>query len=406
MLRFIGTEGSGSGRARVRPSSMRREESEKNGTLACIFGTLPPLRGISAHFEALVRALSSIAPIEIAVFSRIYPEGLFSGSSTVVDSQEETNLAINACEVDAFAPMSFVRTLRRIRAGIFHFHWWNPLLSPSIVSLLILTRIRRRKAILTLHNLRANEFPTLDSIFLTIAMKLAHAIIVHDEAGLRGLENRFHGLVRVIRPGTLGSPLRSREEARQELGIDDNVKTVLFFGNIRRYKGLDVLLRAFRRLKARQDVLLIVAGDCWEDWRTRYQGMVEEMGPRARIFLGYQPSSTVDVLFSAADVVVLPYLRFSAQSGVGTLALEYGCPLVVTNVGGLPELAEDPRSVCIPGDPDSLAETLEHILDDPELLEELRESSAKTALKFSWKATAEAHLKLYQEVTSSKPVQY
>ncbi len=385
---------------------MRKEESERTGTLACVFGTLPPLRGISGHFEALVRALSSVAPIETAVFSRIYPAGLFPGSGTVVDSQEETNLALNSYEVDAFAPTSLVRTLRRIRAGILHFHWWSPLLSPSIVSLLILTRIRGRKAILTLHNLRANTFPTLDSIFLTVAMKLAHAIVVHDEAGLRGLENRFLGLIRVIRPGTLGNPLRNREEARQELGIDDGVKAVLFFGNIRRYKGLDILLRAFRQLKDRQDVLLIVAGDCWEDWRTRYQGMVEELGPRARIFLGYQPSSMVDLLFSSADIVVLPYLRFSAQSGVGTLALGYGCPLVVTNVGGLPELAEDPRSVCIPGDPDSLAETLEHILDDPELLEELRESSARTAVKFSWKATAEAHLKLYQEVSSSKAVQY
>ena len=103
----------------------------------------------------------------------------------------------------------------------------------------------------------------------------------------------------------------------------------------------------------------------------------------------------VEAFFVASDVVVLPYTHFDAQSGVGTLALSFGKPLVVTAVGGLPELAGDARAVVPPNDPEALAQAIKAVLEDAELRARLQEGSRKRARLFAWDNVAARTREVY-----------
>ncbi len=368
--------------------------------IASLFGTLPPLRGISTYFVALAKALARKAPVEIVAFDQVAPGILYPGASARVGWTEDVQINARVRRTNPFNPLFWYRTIRDTASRILHFQWWNPFLSPAIVAMTILGRIRGHTIVLTLHNLRANEFGAWDSILLRVALGLAHAVIVHHEEGLKDVGPR-HTLTRFIRPGTLGNPKLRRDDARARLRIGDGIKVVLFFGNIRPYKGLDVLLSALGRLDNRDDVNLIVAGDSWGRWEEPYGTLVKSLGPKVRMFVGYHPPDFVDRLFSAADIVVLPYRRFSAQSAVGLMALRYGCPMLVTSVGGLPDLVQDQRAICPPGDVRRLVRNLKRVLDDPTLLAKLREDSRTRAAVFDWGQAADAYLQVYRELVPS-----
>jgi glycosyltransferase involved in cell wall biosynthesis len=160
----------------------------------------------------------------------------------------------------------------------------------------------------------------------------------------------------------------------------------LFFGHIRPYKGLDVLLRAFRLVSGVvEDAVLIMAGVPWADSEPPDR-LIRDLGLEARVLTSFRfiPEGEVEAFFAASDVVVLPYTRFDAQSGAGTLALSFGKPLVVTAVGGLPELAGDARAVVPPNDPEALAQAIRAVLEDAELRARLQEESKKRARLFGW----------------------
>ncbi len=368
--------------------------------VASLFGTLPPLRGISQYFNELVKALARRAKIEVVTFDQVAPGILYPGASAQVGWTESVQIDARVRKPSPFNPLCWYRTIRDTASRILHFQWWNPFLSPAIVAMITLGRIRGHAIVLTLHNLSANEFGSWDSILLRLALRLAHAVIVHYEEGLK--EVGSHPTVtRSIRPGTLGHPRVGRDDARARLRIGDGIRVVLFFGNIRPYKGLDVLLRAFGMLDNRDDVRLIVAGDSWGSWEEPYGTLVKRLGPKVRMLVGYHPPDFVDLLFSAADIVVLPYRRFYAQSGVGTMALRYGCPMLVTSVGGLPDLVLDQRAICPPEDVRRLGRNLKRVLDDPTLLAKLRKDSRTRAAVFDWGRAADAHLQVYRELVPS-----
>ncbi len=380
---------------------MNGEKPDKDAEIACIVGTLPPVRGISAYFERLTEALSPVMSIEVAVFEPLYFDNLYPGYSAHVGWADDSDNKSEPRKINALNPLDWIRAVQGLRARLLHLQWWSPMLAPTVITLLLLARLRGKVSVLTLHNIRSHEVPIVDGVLLPFALRLAHAVVVHDDSGLQTIKSRFKGILRCIRPGTLGRTVIGREDARQRLGIDGDIPTVLFFGNIRRYKGLDVLLRAFEELEGIGPILLLIAGDCWEDWQARYEVLVRRLGSKVKVFLGFQPLEKMDLLFSSADVVALPYYQFSGQSGVGTLALRYGCPLVVTDVGGLPELVDNPVCVCTPGDPHSLAEALSSILTDQTLLRDLRRSAVRIGKGFDWGKAAKAHAQLYREVISS-----
>jgi glycosyltransferase involved in cell wall biosynthesis len=192
----------------------------------------------------------------------------------------------------------------------------------------------------------------------------------------------------------------SRPTARTKLGLPANANIVLCFGNIRPYKGVDVLLRAFADV-ARDDpeALLLIGGQPWGDWEP-YAHLIDELGigDRVRTRLEYIPTPEIERYFIAADVVALPYTHFDAQSGVGTRALPFGRPLVVTNTGGLPDLVLDDEAVVPAGDAAALARALTRVLADKELRDRLAVDSLALAASLGWENIAERTIEIYRSV--------
>jgi glycosyltransferase involved in cell wall biosynthesis len=166
---------------------------------------------------------------------------------------------------------------------------------------------------------------------------------------------------------------------------------VLFFGLVRAYKGLDVLLRAVARARQHLPLTLVVAGEFYQD-RAPYDALVGELGLQdaVRIVDRYIPNEEVEPYFRAADVVVLPYTS-ATQSGIAQIALSFERPVIVTRVGGLPEAVRDGETglVVPPGDPAALAAALLELLR-PDRAAAMAPHLKGEAERFSWDAMAAA----------------
>jgi glycosyltransferase involved in cell wall biosynthesis len=188
-----------------------------------------------------------------------------------------------------------------------------------------------------------------------------------------------------------GSP-QNRASARQELGLPDDAEVALFFGYIREYKGLDVLLEAWPAVqRQRPEARLLIAGDpvqLPEKRRRELAAWAQRLG--AVHHFGYIPFTEVRRYFAAADVLVMPY-RHISQSGVLYLALALDLPVLATRVGAVPEVLEDGESGALvpPESPTELAESLGRLLGDPALRQRLAVGGRRVAREHSWPSIAE-----------------
>jgi glycosyltransferase involved in cell wall biosynthesis len=186
----------------------------------------------------------------------------------------------------------------------------------------------------------------------------------------------------------------TRESARAKLGLDPGAEVAVFFGYVRRYKGLDLLLEAWPLVRARRPVTLLAAGDFYED-PVPYRLQAAAAGEGAvRLMEGYLPDPEVEALFRAADVVVLPY-RSATQSGVTHVAYALGVPVITTNVGGLAETVLPGQSglVVPPGDPAALAAAIVSFFADG-LAPRLRAGVQAMQRTHSWETLAERTVEL------------
>ena len=202
---------------------------------------------------------------------------------------------------------------------------------------------------------------------------------------------RLDGLLRTIEGLEI-----SRTEARRHLNLPENEKLLLFFGFIRKYKGLDLLLEAMARLTGNEDekkIRLLVAGEFYEDEKG-YQRRIEELGIGGRLILrtDFIPDSEVRYFLCAADAVVQPY-RNATQSGVTPLAYHFERPMIVTNVGGLPALVPHEKvGLVVPPTPEGLADGIRRFyqLGEDYFIPHLRSEKEK----YSWKKLVETLLGL------------
>jgi glycosyltransferase involved in cell wall biosynthesis len=285
---------------------------------------------------------------------------------------------------------------RRLRPDVIHLHCTNP------ISLLYLRLLRRRGVplVATAHVVTPHERSRLQDAVSRRIHRGRHLIIAHSDFDRKRLLEEFSvdpERVVVIPHGEYGffergGPLPDRETARRSVGLDPQHEVALFFGYIREYKGLDLLLEAWPPVpKARPAARLVVAGDPVRLNPARRR----ELAVRA-VDLGavhrfeYIPFSEVPRYFRAADVVVMPY-RHVSQSGVLFLALSLGVPVVATRVGGLPEVLQDGQSALLvpPESPAALSEALVRLLGDPGLRERLAEGGRRVADAHSWPSIAE-----------------
>jgi glycosyltransferase involved in cell wall biosynthesis len=230
---------------------------------------------------------------------------------------------------------------------------------------------------------------------------LSDYFVVHTEDNKQKLllNNIPDKSIFVIPLGASNKKIISKIEAKNYFKIDQNHKVILFFGNIRNYKGLDTLLEALGTIN-RNDISLLIGGSLWKNNWDLYESIIKKYNLEKNIIkkLEFIQPSEVGYFFSACDIVVCPYSYFDSQSGVASLALSYKKPLIVTNVGGLPDFVKDSRFIINPNDPLSLRNMILLAIDDNEILRKLEMESAELSEKYSWDNIAERTIEMYKQI--------
>ncbi len=382
-----------------------------HGPHVLVLGSFPPqAQGISGYCGALVEALGQEIPVEALGFSAMYPALLFPGHGGVMDptAAKPTAPLLNLRHGLAwYNPLGWLWHAWRSRAGVFHIQWWSLPLFPVCLTFATLARWRNIPVVVTVHNVHPHE---KSAAFLWASRVLygqADHLIVHSETNRSQLLESYPvdpARVSHVPMGVAGLQTAAMEkgEACGALDIDQERSVLLFFGTIRPYKGLEVLLRALALVRDKHpEVLLVVAGALWEPWEP-YATLIDQLQLEGNVslHLEYIPECEVAGFFGAADLVVLPYTHFDAQSAVGVQALSYGKPLLVTETGGLPDLVSHDARWCVPARSSAaLAEGILAFMEDPEASRiqfEVMRSAAAAAT--SWEAAATEHIKIYQHV--------
>ena len=295
-----------------------------------------------------------------------------------------------------YNPCSWIGAVRQINSqypDMLLVAYWSGLLAPLLYVVRRLTGIRM---VVLLHNFSSHE-----SLFFEPFMQ---RLLAASAEGFLTLSGAVSEQVRAAFPAvplcTLFHPVYEPEgslpsvvHARHELHLDSSSPVLLFFGYVRHYKGLDIMLRAMPAILLREPSLrLVVAGHFYEDV-SFYRQLVDQLGLGGNVDLypGYVSAERSALYFAAADAVVLPY-RSATQSGVVQLAYGYGLPVIVTQVGALPEMVRPGETGWVARDssPEGFAEAVGEFLDSRERLASMRPAIEAFRSDYSWEAFADA----------------
>lgn len=329
-----------------------------------LLGPAHPLRGGIAQYTAsLYGELERRHQVRIFSFRKLYPRLLFPGSSELDRSPSAWRVP-SVRILRPLRPGSWAAAARRVAAwepDLLVFQWWHPFFGPAYASLI--RRFRKRSAAVILF-LCHNVFPhermgsrLLEKMLVRMAFRRVDGFLVQSE-----------GLARQVRELRPAAPVRRVHHPAysfyrrwdSETSRPGEKPRILFFGNIRTYKGLDVLIEAFARVRKELEAELVVAGEFYTDprplkERVRALGLDGEV----RWTGAYVPNREVPALFRRAHVVALPY-RSATQSGIVPLAYQFGVPVIASDVGGLSEVVLDGRTGLLfpAGDSERLASLL------------------------------------------------
>lgn len=339
-----------------------------------IIGPAHPLRGgLASYNERLAKEFQQKDwDTKIFTFSLQYPGFLFPGTTQYSSEPPPAGLSIHVRinSINPFNWLSVGRELRKLAPDIIVVRYWLPFMGPCLGTILrIANKNNHSKVVCIADNIIPHEKRPGDTAFTRYFIKAVDAFITMSEkvlGDLRKIETekpaRFvpHPLY-----DNFGEKI-SKEEAREKLGLSRSDKVLLFFGFIRNYKGLDILLDAMKILKEKSivskdiPVRLLVAGEFYENDKP-YLKQIRENGIDDVIILkkDFIPDSEVKYYLCAADVVVQPY-RSATQSGVTPLAYHFETPMIITNVGGLTAMVPDGK-VGLVAEPNavSIAEKIE-----------------------------------------------
>ncbi|MES2373003.1 MAG: glycosyltransferase [Bacteroidota bacterium] len=364
---------------------------------AIIIGPAWPLRGGLASFdERLARQFTEEGyDTTIYTFSLQYPDFLFPGTTQYSSEPAPVRIKIKKC-INSVNPLNWLvvgNELKKIKPDLVIVRYWLPLMGPCLGTILrIVKKNRFTKVVCIADNVIPHEKRFGDKPFTQYFVKPVDAFITMSEKVRNDLfVFTSKPAQQVVHPlyDNFGEAV-PKEEARKKLSLPANEKIILFFGFIRKYKGLDVLLEAMNDERIRQSgIKLLVAGEFYEK-REEYDTLIEKLGVASQLILrtDFIADSEVRYYLSAADFVIQPY-RNATQSGVTPLAYHFEKPMLVTNVGGLPDLVPDGKvGVVTEPDPVSIATGILKLYENGEhyFLPHLQEEKKK----YSWHKLAAA----------------
>jgi glycosyltransferase involved in cell wall biosynthesis len=343
--------------------SNRVPRTENREPRVAIVGPVYPYRaGIAYCTTRLAQELDA----DVVSFKRQYPRRLYPGGDDIDPTLPRAKADFL---LDILNPLTWLRARKKLREyDVVIYVWW------IWVWAIPYRVMMSRRAILQCHNIGEKEPAAWKRFLANLVLRRADVLVVHAKSEADEAKRRTRAeVVETFLPvHELGREIPSRDEARRRLGLTGNV--ALFFGHIRPFKGLDIALDAWRRLKS--NVTLVVAGEPW--WNASYPPQ-----QNVRFDLRFIPDSEIANYFAAADVVLAPY-RSEAQSGVALTAFHFARPVIATSVGGLPEIIDGRNGILVPPEnPEALARAVDEFFttrDRPAM----ERAAAESARRYSW----------------------
>lgn len=360
-----------------------------------IVGPAHPLRGgLATYNERLARELQQNNKVTLLTFSLQYPNFLFPGQSQFSDDPKPEDLHIDIA-LNSVNPLNWISVglkYKRLKPDVIIFRYWMPFFGPCFGTFARIVKANKHTQILAItDNIIPHERRFFDTPFSKYFLPVLDGAVAMSKKVLQDLRE-FPLRKPVAKTGYHAHPLydnfgamAQRNEACEALGLDPNFRYVLFFGFIRHYKGLDLLLEAMALIpKTLSDVKLLVAGEYYED-EAPYNELIAEKGLADKVILHtkFIPNDDVRLYFSVSDLVAQPY-RNATQSGVSQIAYHFELPMIITNVGGLSELVPHGEAgwVCEPT-PQALAASIVAMYETGRL-ETIHINIKELKKQFSW----------------------
>ncbi|MBP5566605.1 MAG: glycosyltransferase [Bacteroidales bacterium] len=370
-----------------------------------ILSAFHPFRGGIAQFNGnLYLELGKTADVKAFNYSRQYPGFLFPGKTQYVSAGDDSFPMPSEAVLDTANPFNWPGAARKIlrwQPDLLLMRYVMPYFAPSLGC--VARKVRRSgcKVVAIADNIIPHEKHIIDKPFTKYFLGGLDGCVTLCDAVAEDLHRWAPDLPSKV----IFHPLYShfgeklpREEAERTLGLRPGMKNLLFFGLIREYKGLDILLEAFNSLP--EDYQLIIAGECYGPF-DKYQAIIDASPAKDRIhlFRKYIDDSEVKVYFSAADVTVLPY-RSATQSGVSSASYHFEVPMIVTAVGGLKETIGDTGTGLVADKPSpaAVAGKITEFFGDDSIRRNCVESIRRESERLSWKRFSEELLNFAAEL--------
>ncbi|MCO6500138.1 MAG: glycosyltransferase [Vicingus serpentipes] len=378
-----------------------------------IIGTAHPFRGgIAVFIERLAKAFKTNGDdVEISTFTLQYPSILFPGETQLSSSSKPTNLTIIE-EVNSINPFNWLKVGRRIKKtnpDIVIFKYWIPFMAPCFGTISrIIRKNKHSKTVVVVDNIIPHEKRIGDNLLNNYFVNSVDGFIAMSQSVLDDLNTFDSKKPKILSPHPLYDNFgeaKDRVAALKALNLDPSYRYMLFFGIIRQYKGLDILLKAFadKRLNDGKKKL-IIAGEFYEN-DTEYMALIEQHNLKDAVVLAtkFIPDEKVVNYFCAADIIVQPY-KHATQSGVTQIAYHFEKPMLVTDVGGLREIVPH-HKVGYVTQPNE-KEVAEALIDfyENNRLEEFTTGTKEEKQKYTWQKMVDNIYEVYSETKEGNTV--
>lgn len=362
----------------------------KIALLSCFY---PYRGGISQFNTYLYEELGKRNIVKAFNFTRQYPEILFPGKTQYVTQDDEAVPVESISLLDTANPFSYIKTYKAIKEwgpDVLIVRYWMSWFAPSLGY--ITRRMKKHcKVISILDNVIPHEPHFFDAPLTKYFLKGSTGSVTLCEAVSKDLlklsPDKKYTVIQHPLYSHFGQKLQ-REEAERMLGLEPGKKNLLFFGLIRAYKGLDILLEAFGKLP--DDYQLIIAGEPYGSF-DKYQERIDSLPnkDRIRMNLKYIKDSEVKDYFSAADLAVLPY-RSATQSGISSVSYHFEVPMIVTDTGGLRETIGDRGTGIVAQEctPECILKEIQRFFSDADLQQECIRNIRLEKERLSWNTFA------------------
>jgi len=360
-----------------------------------LIGPAYPYRGGNALFVThTYDSLKDHFDVKIYNYKLLYPSFLFPGTTQFDKSKEQVFQVASERVVNSINPFNWIKTAQQLKkenADLVVFDWWHPIFGfcHGVISFLLRKKYKNKILFIT-ENVVSHEANAFDKFLTRIGLKFASKFltlsgIVEKEVKQYSKGKKVYRSELPVYDCYKPAEQVNAKNLKEELGISENSLVLLFFGYVRKYKGLDILIEAFPKiLSTNPKAKLLIVGEFYDDPREYFE-LIKKLGieKQVKVINQFVPNEDVAKYYQAADVVILPY-RSATQSGILNVAYGFYKPVIVTDVGGLAEFVDEGKTgfVVKPNSPDAIAEGVNKFLlsrDKTDFAAHIRERNQKNS---------------------------